>query len=640
MKNWVSFFSLILTTVSTCVNIPEILIPINPRLSCGFPLQASVAYLTGSTPIQDACIMYLASHRFDRFREWLNSMGGYANPKISFHRGHFVDPVSGKPRFGHGGVFLNANEYLSPGELLFSVPEQATFGEAMVARYFPTFPRFLLMYSDKLWLAIGLAGLLKHHPKVVGPWQALLPDMRYHPIFWPDADMNEFRNSQAFKIITVSREMVDTGCQLTANHMQQMDLTCDDVKEAYAILTSRAFGMGRLAGTNEPSSAIPFGPDLLNHSPHSASWISRVVHGPQSHPDKVETVFYLVGYVLSESRELFNNYGKHALPGALATYGFTQPDNKDELVIVATTDADFEGKRFEHTAFTKSFCPSKLGVKDLFSSPLTCTAKYPPMQQGIFDTAGYFRLTEKDAILLGHEDAEIECSTPVNGIAWKHVKHELKKRQVDLDAIQFTVPLNVMNGAEPLLPFRVAIWMALCAIPNHAPVAWLDQFVQSASTCEIERNKYYLEDFPLGKLVKSLSRLALFNTCAFHETETLGGLATSLRLWIAYRNLRVQLQHSVFDSKDISHILSFSSNTAFVRFLAFVVERKDRVFSDSGGMIDRATETAARMPAHRIERLEEIHRYKMQSAYMVMMKCRQPLESVVTMSGVNTNFNS
>ena len=614
---------------TSCAAVPEILVQLKTSQCCASPLKATIAFLEGSTPTTGACGTYLASQRFERFREWITLMGGYVSPKISFQRGHFVDSVSGKARVGYGGIFLNAYEYLHQSEMLFSIPERATFSESMISRHIPTVPRFTFLNSDKLWLSIGLAALLKHYPAVVGPWQALLPDMRSHPVFWPDSDMHLLRGTQAAKILGVSRETVRLGCLAALQQLVHLDLSCDEVKEAFAIITSRAFGLNRLSNPREQSSAIPFGPDLLNHSPHSASWISRVIHGPEALPDRIDTVFFLVGFVLSESRELFNNYGKHALPAALASYGFTQPDSKDELVILATTDGDFDGKRFDVNNFTRMFCPAKVGITDLVTRPPTCPAVYGPRDHGMLDSAGYFRLTDKDVVLFSHEDRDVSCSTTVDGLVWRYVKRQLRPRNVIVEPIQFTVPLNVMNGAEPLLPFPIAVWTALCAIPTFTSIAFLNAFIESASTCSVERNKFYLEEYPLGPIVKALSRLALFNICAFHEFETLEGLHKSLRMWIAYRNLRVKRQFPSADIEGIPNDLTFPSNVAFIRFLERIVSRTDRVFTDGGGLIDATTAAGVRTAAYRVHRLEEIYRYKMQSAYMVMMKCRQPLESVV-----------
>ena len=609
----------------TCRHVDAIMVPLkSPDMCCADPLVAAIAYVVGSAPSRGPCVMYNANHRFDRFREWLTLLGGHVSEKISFHRGHFVDQ-HGRAQTGYGGIFLNPNEHLRQGEMLFVVPDEATLNDRMILRAYPWFTRFEYGSSNRLWLSLGLAALLKHNPEYVAPWQALLPDLSDHPLIRPKGP-SDLWGTQAGLLVHTTHSYINSGCRnFQHTYMAFLEISCKDVHEAHAIIASRAFGLERLAGSHEMSSSIPFGPDLLNHSPHSVSWTSQVRYGAPSRPKQIETVFFLLGFTLSDSRELFNNYGVHALAHVLAMYGYTAPDSWDELVVHATPYALLDGVRYE-AVHGKDTCKSSVTIADVTGSNVC--KKDIDSRRLPFDESGSFRLTPKDVVNIAPR-VDFQCRIGIDSLVWLDILKKLADRLLHISYDQFVLALNGMDGSEPLLMFHDAVLMALCAFPRTGiPIT---DFVESATTCDPERDHYYLEEYPKGRLVRDLSRQGLYDLCAWYEVDVLGTLQRNLQLWIAYRNARIARHNK--GSRLLESVVSFQFRTHvdFENFLAHVVDNKMTVFSDAGGAIDKTYKRAvSRMSTSRIEQLEEVFRYKMQTAFMVMRKCRQPLDLLVS----------
>jgi hypothetical protein len=607
-----------------CPDVPEIQIPFeSPNMTCSQPLEASIQYLTSDTPISGPCVMFHTHQRFDRFREWLNSIGGYVSPKVTFRK---MNPAC-------GGLFLKDNEYLLQGELLFDVPDEASFNYRMINRVFPWLLEFEFAGSIRFWQSLALAGLLRHKPEIVGPWQALLPDLSFHPMMWPESELRELKSTHAYVLIRAARDYISSGCEsFEKKVMRLMDVNCRDVLEAHAIIVSRAFGLEKGSKTNEGKSAIPFGPDLLNHSPHSASWTSHVKYGSAKNPKKIDTIFMLLGFGIDKKRELFNNYGSHSFPRAMAMYGFTAPDTHDELVIHATTHARFSGKRFDVTNGFYNSCPAEISVVDVWSveniEPFCPRSFDNEMEE--FDEGGSFRLTNRDLIAFFPQD-DFPCPNPVDSFAWRYAKKRLWQRQVRVSGHQLDLNLNTKDGTEPWIPYSNTVWMALCSLPAWPHPAMVDSLVEAASTCEPVRNENYLEEFPKSLMVKDLSRTALYDLCSWYEENVMGSLGLNLNSWIAYRNQRILRENMGREIEviDISAPLNYESNQEFMELLELIVSNKKSVFSDNGGLVAETMVETEHRSTRRVYQLEEIYRYKMQTVYMVIRKCRQPLEHVL-----------
>ena len=569
-----------------------------PLMTCANPLQASIEYLTSTTPTKGPCAMHRPDLRFDRFREWLNSIGGYASPKISFRR-------------PPGGIFLNDHEVLVQGELLFQVPDEATFNERMVLRIYPWMRKFEFSSSIHFWQSVSLAALLKNHPEVVGPWQALLPDMTEHPVMWSERHWEDLKGTQAFLMLRMGKDFITAGCKhYEKSLLSHLDLSCTEVLEAYAILISRGFGM---EGTS-----IPFGPDLLNHNPNTVSWISQVKHGRASKPSKIETIFYLLSYTLDESRELFNNYGPHALPHGLAVYGFTSPDPHDELVIHATTNGLFSGPRFQKM----NVCPSRISLNRVVSPEDPICSRLP---EDRIDVQGAFRLTRKDTVNFV-PGKNLHCRNAAGSFSLRYaVKRFRERNMAEKKGITITLFLNVGQLVEPWVPFTESLWLALCFLEPMASPTVIDALVEAASVCEKPpKNDRNIEEYPKHHVLKRHVGRALHQVCSVYEHQVLGGLEPTFHLWLAYRNERIRRSGSSVVTERLPFIYDLD---ALHELLGHIVAKKTTTFIPRG---ERNFPTNLwEVSNFRLYQLEEVSKYKFQTAYLVHRKCIEPLDHIL-----------
>lgn len=588
------------------------------RGSCGYPLNAVVQYLTADWPALGPCSMFDATDRFDRYREWINSLTGYVSDKITFRRGYFVDPSTGRLNFSVGGAFLNPNEILVPGEYLFLIPFVATFNNQMIARVLPSLTQFRYRGSYRLWTSFGLARFLRHHPEVIGPWQAVLPDMRDHPLFYTSAQMDLLQGTQAYSAINSARQYIFSGCKAFHDVVIALEISCMDVMEALAIMMSRAFGV-------EPDTTfIPFGLDFLNHNPITKSHTGIVRYGSVSMPSRVDTIFWNSEYVLSSSREIFNNYGKHSLPGTFVMYGFTAPDPVDELVIVATNSAAFEGTPIKTILVNQ--CPSKIDFQQFYppSSKQVCDSKKPDD----FDTAGLFRMVNADLVAFVPE-LEFVCEQPVNGPLWNSMENRLRDLNVKTNGKQLLVSLNTYEGLEPWVDHPSSAWLAMCALPFTASRQRVGKVISDLSTCPTKRDEVYLEEYPINLSTRSLARTTLLKTCWCYEYEVLGSVRQNLILWVAYRNARILRTNREPASRPIGKYLDYDTHEEFLALLHRIMFSKTEVLTDDGGILDLLTIRANHGPLASVIRREEIYKYIMQSGQLVKRKCREPLQKVV-----------
>jgi hypothetical protein len=306
-------------------------------------------------------------------------------------------------------------------------------------------------------------------------------------------------------------------------------------------------------------------------------------------------------------------------------YGYTAPDSWDELVVHATPYAMLDGVRYEAIYGTDK-CKAFISIQDLVGSQIC--KKDIDYRRLPFDKSGSFRLTEKDVIHFSPRK-DFKCRTQVDSLVWLHILKKLSDRLLRINYNQFVLALNGMDGSEPMLVFHDAVLMALCAFSGNAKS--IMEFVESATTCDPDRDHYYLEEYPKRPLMKQLSRQALYDLCSWYEFELLGTLQDNLDQWIAYRNARIVRQNTVSRSVESLIPNSFRTHVDFTDFLAHIVDNKFTVFSDQAGAIDKTYKRAVKLLTNsRIEQLEEVYRYKMQTAYMVVRKCRQPLELLVS----------
>ena len=484
---------------------------------------------------------------------------------------------------------------------------------------------------------MGLAALLKNFPDVVGPWAALIPDMRYQPALWSSADLAHLRGTQAYSVVMSNIKYITEGCVTHGDWLSSLGVSVGQVMEAHAIITSRSYGLEVFPG-DEPS-AIPFGPDFLNHNPNTVSWISALRHGPASDPTHVDCLFYLQAFTLSPTRELFNNYGAHSLPSNLAMYGFTGPDTKDELVLVATTDDMFNGKLFPLNHLTRFACPANLTFDMYPSTHLQCPLTLPALVAQQFDPAGYFRLVNRDFVIL-YPIHEFVCENPYNGPMWRFVERQVRSQNVPMYGDQYMLRLNVMDSAEPHMNHPSLVWMALCALPSFSTVPMIDQFVLEISTCSVNRNSKYIEEFPVSPLVRNLSKKTLLQGCRKYEEDIIGTVEYNLYRWIGYRNIvRRKLSNRV-KYRDITSELRYESHSEIMSLLELVVSSNDTVYTDSDGYLDNITRTYPSRSLNNASRMEEIYKYRVQSVLLVVRKCRQPLERAVNSVTFRTLLDS
>jgi len=285
----------------TCLNIPYLETgPVSDFLTCGSPVDAVKTFLYGDPIRTGPCAVFSPEDRFNRFREWLESKGGWVNRKIVFHRGYYTE--SGKSYFSIGRVFLKQGEEILQNEMLFYGTLETCFSEYMIRANLPDFDEFVVADSRRIWMSFGLAALLAHFPHIVGPWAALLPDMSTNPILWPEHHLAQLEGTSPYEILTDLRTSISASCIEKSNHLDTLNITCRQVFEAYAIINSRAFSFTLKNG--DIGGGIPFGFDLLNHNPYSKSGIGFINLPPpqktaaeiQAHPTYI--TFFLESFVL------------------------------------------------------------------------------------------------------------------------------------------------------------------------------------------------------------------------------------------------------------------------------------------------------------------------------------------------------
>ena len=576
-------------------------------------MEASIEYLTGDSPVFGPCSMFSASSRFDRFREWINFLGGYVSPKVTFRRGYYVDPLTRKLSFSVGGLFLNLHEVLVPGEAIFSVPDRAIFHDRMILNHLPILKKFVYMRSTRLWMSIGLAVLLTTRPDIMGPWAALLPDMSYQPLMWPMEHIELLAGTPAYTDVRGWAAFISAGCTEYAETLSLMNISERQVFEAYGIIASRSFGLEVFVG-DEPL-AIPFGPDMLNHNPNTKSWISAV-----RWDDKVECLFYLQSYTLSTTRELFNNYGPHSLPTSMALYGFTSPNAFDELMFIATRDDAWNGEFFSPNS--KNQCATN---KNFQIEPKIC----PSRINDDFDENGYFRLVGRDAIFLG--SSKFECNTSENDPLWVFAKRELEIRNVNIGRPEngYRLALNVLDGVEPYISHSTVAWMAICALPTNTAKQVVDQLVWELSTCASERDKRYFEEFPVSPHIRNIAKETLLDACKRFEATVTNTIQYNLIHWIAFRNIK---RYKTVSNKLIKHKnvdVKYSTNDQLIALLKFLMANNHTVFY-SEEIDSVVNKYHAKTSIAKADRMEEIYKYRLQTVYLLNQKCHKPLEKAIT----------
>ena len=600
--------------------------------TCGSPLVAVDSFLSGDPYRDGPCAVFSPEDRFKRYSEWITSLGGFISPKIEFRRGHFVDPITRTARFTIGGVFLKANEEILQNEMLMYIPFRATFSEHMIRAHIPWFRKFLHMQSPRLWMSFGLAALLAHFPDVVGPWAALLPDVSDHPILWPEKHIQQLVGTNTFQVLSAVRNQLSTGCREYANHLETLDVTCTQVSKAYAIIMSRAFGLEMVPG--DAANAIPFGPDFLNHSPHTVSWITTVNPPPQDpnlSPQAIldssaGVLYFLRSFVLGQSRELFNNYGQHGMSMDMAMYGFTAPDTTDELVIVSTLGGIFDGIHYPLTR--RDICPkSKKNFDSDLSHPTCSLAAYKVLSYNQ-DSSGYYRLTNGEYLSF-YPGRMLNCSNTVDGPQWKWIIRELNRLNVRFDEHQYILHLSVMDGAEPHMNHPTSVWMALCALPPMLHADLVAKIVEELSLCKsAHTSKYYHnEEFPLHPAVRNLAKKSLLQLCSIYQENVIQHHIQNFLVWIGARNENCRRRGC--PKKILKLDLEKLNSRTFLDLLRDINAMKNRIWSDDGGPVDLISQGFRSSTSSYVAKMEEIFKFKMQIAYMLSQKCRSPLEFAV-----------
>lgn len=590
------------------------------RDRCPDPVDASFNYLKGVVNYEGPCKTDSATDRFIRYSEWITDLGGWVNPKIFFRRGEYVDEVSGELEYSVGGVFLKRDEHISQGEVLIEVPASAHFCDKLILDHIPWFQKFTHMDLPRLWLSMGLAALIKYHPSALGPWAALLPDISYHPTLWSDEDKMEVYGTHAFSMLLWADHMSNTGCSEHEEKFRALKITCEEAKRAHAIIMSRSFGMTMNPG--DSGVTIPLGFDFLNHNPNTKSGISRL--------DNNTSFFQMYSFTLPPSRELFNNYGPHTMSLNLVLYGFTSPDTKDELVIQATTDGVFDGEI--HPLVPGEYCPRNDVGFTSPSLPECISSVHTNMVANGWDEYGNFRLSSHETIAMPFRNQWIGCPNRIDGPFWKYLEqHPVAHTQLE-DFGEYVLPLGAVDGSLPRFEQTSMTYLAACALPPLVSGDVLKKFATDVSTCQKAKSS------TLHPAIQHMAWSTMLRVCNHYEFTVWGGLKEQVQKWIAYRNVRIGLNRSAVPTKSITHLLDFSNKDEFYQLLQYVNSHKTVELSDND--IDQLTRTYRDLPVETIYKKEEIHKFMMQTVYLLERKCRNPIENVMAFPNFTSTINS
>jgi hypothetical protein len=316
----------------------------------------------------------------------------------------------------------------------------------------------------------------------------------------------------------------------------------------------------------------------------------------------------------------------------MAVYGFVVPDTRDELTIVASMDAIFDGTIYP--APKKDKCPRHLSIKN-YPIPrhkqMCFRSLYEAARMSLgYDPSGYFRITKDDIVTLYPS----EILTPKHSLQFQWILKQLKQLNVTVDGIQYILYLNVMEMTEPHMNHATSAWMAISALPEFSPLSLMNILIHELSQCKRENtaSQYYYEDYPIDSRVRNLAKLSMLKLCTIYEESVLKSYTENFKIWIAARNarlLKTLVSHKL--RRDLlPESLHSMSSRSFYSMLKQIVDTKRVVYSDKGSAIDSLTAEFMDMSRKVVERTESIYKLKMQISYLFAQRCRLPLEAVTS----------
>ena len=201
------------------------------------------------------------------------------------------------------------------------------------------------------WLALGLAWLKEYTHELL-PWIDLMPEPSYLPIYWDKFVREEFllTGTKALNVVNQLERELSTA----QPYIEMLGLTEDKVRQTFAWISSRSFGMSlEKVGGAKRSPVIPCGIDFPNHDIFAESSLyydnsfgeNRFeFQGTMQNEDTIEELIesrqfpanneiikeidfasnYLwVGNDIRNRSEIFINYGKyHTSSSRMALFGF------------------------------------------------------------------------------------------------------------------------------------------------------------------------------------------------------------------------------------------------------------------------------------------------------------------------------
>ena len=198
------------------------------------------------------------------------------------------------------------------------------------------------------WLALGLAWLKEYTYELL-PWMELLPPPYYLPITWDKFLRDEFllTGTKALKVVHQLERELETA----KPYIKMLGLTDIKVREAFAWISSRSFGMSlNELGGSKRSPVIPCGVDFPNHDifidsslyyDHSFGENRFSYDGHMQNQEVVENIinntkpgqlikeidfasnFLWINQDITNKSEIFINYGKyHQSSSRMALFGF------------------------------------------------------------------------------------------------------------------------------------------------------------------------------------------------------------------------------------------------------------------------------------------------------------------------------
>eukprot|EP01083_Nonionella_stella_P164914 547319_1 len=340
------------------------------------------------------CACQTLQQKWRRYVDWVEMEGGYVHPFIEMNYvGRYQDMhPKNSPNTKHHftmhsherGMFVNIrqkyirNRTIQAKALMMQIPFSISFSQFIISKYiknaseplianpyikqilftkpnhwmpdgFPDWKEFRakairMHHVDSIrgWLALGFAWL-RHNTHELLPWLELLPSPYYLPLTWDALVRDEYllSGTRALPIVRQLEREYNTALP----YVDVLGLTKMEVKEAFAWISSRSFGMQfETIGGAKKSPVIPCGIDFFNHNVFGESSIFYdQTFGGTTSSTRSELVEQLVSnkgngsireidfasnylWINSEftnTSQIFVNYGKHHTSASrVALFGF------------------------------------------------------------------------------------------------------------------------------------------------------------------------------------------------------------------------------------------------------------------------------------------------------------------------------